>query len=538
VINEAVCEGCGDCGVQSNCPSVEPLETEFGRKRKINQSFCNKDFTCLTGFCPSFVTVEGGSLRNPVNRKAGGNVEAPQLGELPQPSQPALDVPYDIIVTGVGGTGVITIGQILAMAGHLEGKACSVLDQTGAAQKGGAVMSHVRLAAAGGALYATRVGMGAAALVLGCDLIVTATRDALLRMGEGKTRGVVNLEQTPTMAFMKNPDWQFPGAKARQDIGVACGDGVEFVEATRFALALTGDAIATNMLLVGYAWQKGWIPLGEAALMRAIELNGASVDFNKSAFAWGRLAGHDLSALRQTVVNATGAKVVEFKRSPTLDELVAARVEYLTGYQDAAYGARYRAFVDRVRGAEVAALPQAKSTRLAEAVARSLFKLMAYKDEYEVARLHSASAFKDRLGSLFEGPFRVTYHLAPPLFAKRDGQGHPIKKEYGPWMGWAMGLLARLRFLRGTPLDVFGKTPERRGERALIAQYMDTLDSLMPRLTAENIEIASEIADVPQGIRGYGHIKQKSLQAAGVRREELLREFERVCATPRELKRA
>ncbi|MGH8808606.1 MAG: indolepyruvate ferredoxin oxidoreductase family protein, partial [Noviherbaspirillum sp.] len=326
VINEAVCEGCGDCSVQSNCLSVEPLETEFGRKRQINQSSCNKDFSCVKGFCPSFITVEGGQLKKPKKASVSDDAGAAKLpilqgSNLPQPALPTTENPFGILVTGIGGTGVITIGQILAMAAHIEGKGCSVLDMSGLAQKGGPVMSHVRLADHPDDIYSTRVGTGAADLVIGCDVIVTASRDALSRMGEGRTYAAVNSTGTPTAAFVKNPDWQYPGAAAENDIRSACGnERVDFVDAGKLAAALMGDSIATNMFMLGYVWQKGWVPLSEAALMKAIELNAASVEFNKQAFVWGRNAAHDLAAVaRLAKQNDSAAHVIEFKRTPLLD---------------------------------------------------------------------------------------------------------------------------------------------------------------------------------------------------------------------------
>ncbi|HCE07197.1 MAG TPA: indolepyruvate ferredoxin oxidoreductase family protein, partial [Oxalobacteraceae bacterium] len=389
VINEAVCEGCGDCSVQSNCLSVEPLETEFGRKRQINQSSCNKDFSCVTGFCPSFVTVEGGGLKKP-KKAATANSGAATLPatKLPQPTLPSTDQPYGILVTGIGGTGVVTVGQILAMAAHVEGKGCSVLDMSGLAQKGGPVMSHVRLADSPDAIHSTRVGTGAADLVIGCDVIVTASRDALSRMGEGRTHAAVNSTSTPTAAFVRNPDWQYPGAVSESAIRAACGsEHVDLIDAGRIATALMGDTIATNMFMLGYAWQKGWVPLTEAAIIKAIELNGVSIEFNKQAFIWGRSAAHDLAAVEKlSRGKVTEAQVIEFKRVPTLDAIIAKRAEALTAYQDAAYAQQYRDFVAQVRAAESRLGDGVKSSRLTEAVARYLFKLMAYKDEYEVAR--------------------------------------------------------------------------------------------------------------------------------------------------------
>ena len=516
VINEAVCEGCGDCSKQSNCLSVEPLETELGRKRQINQSSCNKDFSCVTGFCPSFVTVEGGGLKKP--KKAETRQATPPV--LPLPTIPSTATPFGILVTGIGGTGVVTVGQILAMAAHVEGKGALVLDMSGLAQKGGPVMSHVRLADRQDALHSTRVGTGNADLVIGCDQIVTASRDALSRMGEGRTWAAVNASGATTAAFIKNPDWQFPAEGSRGAIVQACGAAnVDFIDAGQIATSLMGDAIATNMFMLGYAFQKGHVPLQEASIMKAIELNGVSVGFNKAAFEWGRTAAHDLASV---VKLTTPAKVVEFKRTPALADLVARRAELLTAYQNEAYARQYRDFVDTVRAAEE---KLGKGTRFTEAVARNLHKLMAYKDEYEVARLYTDPAFMEKIGAMFEGDVTLKFHLAPPLFAKKDKDGHLLKQEFGPWMMKAFGVLAKFKGLRGTALDPFGRTEERRTERALIQEYRRTVEALLPRLTAENLAQAVAIASVPEDIRGFGHVKERNLQAAKRKEAQLLAAF-------------
>jgi indolepyruvate ferredoxin oxidoreductase len=521
VINEAVCEGCGDCSVQSNCLSVEPLETELGRKRQINQSSCNKDFSCVTGFCPSFVTVEGGQLKKPKKAAAmpsslQGESKGPgNASHLPKPSLPATEKPYGILVTGIGGTGVVTVGQILAMAAHVEGKGCSVLDMSGLAQKGGPVMSHVRLADHPDDIHSTRVGTGAADLLIGCDVVVSGSRDALSRMDEGRTHAAVNATGTPTAAFVKNPDWQYPGSAAESDIRAACGsDRVDFIDAGRIATALMGDTIATNMFMLGYSWQKGWVPLSEAALIKAIELNGVSVEFNKQAFDWGRVAAHDLASVEKMARATAPAQVIEFKRTPGLEDIIAKRVAFLTDYQNAAYARQYRDFVEQVRAAESRLGDAAKSLRLTETVARYLFKLMAYKDEYEVARLHTNPAFAEKIAGMFEGDYKVKFHLAPPLLAKRDAKGHLIKQEFGPWMMHAFKVMAKLKSLRGTPLDIFGYTQERKTERMLIEQYRENIAALLPQLTLENLPKAVAIAAIPEDIRGYGHVKERHLKAA------------------------
>ncbi|EGF32656.1 Indolepyruvate ferredoxin oxidoreductase [Oxalobacteraceae bacterium IMCC9480] len=524
VINEAVCEGCGDCSVQSNCLSVEPLETEFGRKRQINQSSCNKDFSCVTGFCPSFVTVEGGQLKKPKKVAVSKDPASTPAMVLPQPNLPTTVTPYGILVAGIGGTGVVTVGQILAMAAHIEGKGCSVLDMSGLAQKGGPVMSHVRLADHPDDIHSTRVGTGASDLVIGCDVIVAASRDALSRMGEGRTYAVINSTSTPTAAFVKNPDWQYPGAAADAELRAACGnDRVDFVDAGKIATALMGDTIATNMFMLGYAWQKGQVPLSEAALMQAITLNGVSVDFNKQSFVWGRTAAHDLAAvIKITRINEPSAKVIEFKRTPNLDDLITTRVAFLTAYQDAGYAQQYRDFVEQVRGAENRIAGSGKPLRLTEAVAKYLFKLMAYKDEYEVARLYTNTVFASKIDGLFEGDYKIKFHLAPPLFSKKDAQGHLIKQEFGPWMMKAFGVLAKFKGLRGTAFDLFGYTTERKTERGLIVAYRQTIAALLPKLATENLSVVVAIASIPEEIRGYGHVKERHLAAAKLKEAGLL----------------
>ncbi|MGV7208150.1 indolepyruvate ferredoxin oxidoreductase family protein [Oxalobacteraceae bacterium A2-2] len=517
VINEAVCEGCGDCSVQSNCLSVEPLETELGRKRQINQSSCNKDFSCTTGFCPSFVTVEGGALKKPKKAAAG---EGADLPALPTPVLPSTAQPFGILITGIGGTGVVTVGQILAMAAHVAGKGAVVLDMSGLAQKGGPVMSHVKLADHQADLHSTRVGTGNADLVIGCDQIVTASRDALSRMDSGRTYAAINSTGATTAAFVKNPDWQFPDSSSRGEIVRACGsEHVDFVDAGRIATALMGDSIATNMFMLGYAYQKGHVPLSEAALVKAIELNGVSVAFNKAAFHWGRVAAHDL----QVVLRLTApTQVVEFKRAISLDDIVARRVELLRAYQNAAYAEQYRSFVEQVRTAEARL---GKGTRLTEAVARYYYKLMAYKDEYEVARLYSDGAFQQKVAAMFEGDIQLKFHLAPPLLARRDAQGHLVKREFGPWMMKAFGVLARFKGLRGTAFDIFGHTAERKMERALIAEYRATVSALLPKLSTDNLGQAVAIASIPEDIRGYGHVKERHLQAAKQKEAALVEAF-------------
>ncbi|WP_428416583.1 indolepyruvate ferredoxin oxidoreductase family protein [Methylibium sp.] len=506
VINELVCEGCGDCSVQSNCLSVEPVETPFGRKRRINQSSCNKDYSCLKGFCPSFVTVTGGTPKKPQRDAAHDPYRGPPL---PEPVLPVAETAWGIVVAGVGGTGVITIGQLLGMAAHLEGKGIVTQDAAGLAQKGGATWSHIQIANRPEAIYCTKVGTAEADLVIACDPIVAAKRDTLAVMREGRTHVALNTHGAPTAAFVGNPDWQFQGGRCETVIEQACGGAAQVgrFDADRLATALLGDAIYTNPLMLGYAWQKGWVPLSQAALLRAIELNGVQVELNKAAFAWGRHAAHDLAAVQ--ALTAT-AQVIAFVKKPALDELLATRIDFLTGYQNAAYAQTYRAFVDKVRTAEA----PLKSTRLAETVARYLFKLMAYKDEYEVARLHVDPAFHAKIAAQFDGEVKLGYHLAPPGLAKKNSRGELVKRPFGAWMLVAFRLLARLKGLRGTGFDPFGRTEERRTERALIDEYRACIDELLATLDPQRLALAVEIAAIPEDIRGYGHVKARHLTAA------------------------
>jgi indolepyruvate ferredoxin oxidoreductase len=523
VINDLVCEGCGDCGVKSNCVSVLPLETEFGRKRTIDQSSCNKDYSCVKGFCPSFVTVQGGALRKGKSASVGD-----QTGTLfpavAEPSLPALDKPYGILVTGVGGTGVVTIGAIIGMAAHLEGKGFGALDMAGLAQKGGAVWSHLQIAADPDDIKTVRLGSGGARLVLGCDLVVSSSQKTMDTTRHGSTRMVVNTHQQMTGEFTRNVDFKFPASSLRRTITNGVGDAqAEFVDATRIATALIGDSIATNMFMLGFAYQRGLVPVSADAIVKAIELNGAAVKMNQAAFLWGRRAAVDQGAVERMIApkapQDTGARL-----SQSLDEVIQRRVEFLTDYQNAAYAQRYRALVERVRQAEAA---KAKgSSGLTEAVARYAFKLMAYKDEYEVARLYTQTGFAQRIEAQFEGDYKLHFHLAAPMLSKRDPvTGELRKREYGPWIFTAFKLLARLRGLRGSPLDIFGYTHERRTERQLITDYERLIDEMLERLSPDTHAVAVQLAAIPEEIRGYGHIKLRNLEAARAKQQKLLEQF-------------
>ena len=521
IINELVCEGCGDCGVKSNCVSVQPLETEWGRKRTIDQSSCNKDFSCVKGFCPSFVTVHGAKLK-----KGAGVAADHDLAVLPEPKLPPMARTYNIIVTGVGGTGIVTIGGILGMAAHLEGRGVGVLDMAGLAQKGGAVFSYIRFAEKPQGIHAIRVAAGRADLVLGGDIVVAGTRKILAAVKRGATQMVVNTAEFLPGEFTRNADFSLPTERLKRTITADAGpDKTHFIDASRLATALFGQSIGTNMFLVGYAYQLGAIPLSAAAIERAIELNGEAVAMNQAAFHWGRRAAVDRAQVEALAKPATAAASDARHLSESFDETVARRVKFLTAYQNAAYAARYRAVVDKVKAAEAARAPG--KCGLADAVARYLFKLMAYKDEYEVARLYSDGAFLQQVAGTFAGDnLRFEFHLAPPLLARRDRTtGLPRKMSFGPWLLSAFRLLAKLKFLRGTPFDPFGRTRERRTERKLIEDYVSMLDQALAALTPDNHHLAVGLAAIPEKIRGFGYVKERHLLAAKADEAALLEQF-------------
>ncbi len=505
LINELVCEGCGDCGVQSNCLSVEPLETEFGRKRTINQSTCNKDISCVKGFCPSFVTVEGGRVKK--TAKGVSRIALPDLA-LSAPTLPDATQAWGMVVAGVGGTGVITIGQLLGMAAHIEGKGVVTQDAAGLAQKGGATWSHVLIANHPDDIRTTRVGLAAADLVIGCDPIVVAGKETLQRMRAGRTHVALNAHSAPTAAFVRNANWQNPGDDCVADIVHAVGaEGVSAFDADRIATQVLGDSIFVNPLVLGFAWQKGWVPLGLDALMRAIELNDMAVEQNKTAFEWGRHCAAHAEAVQALLAPA---QVVQFHKPEGVDAVIDKRVAFLTDYQNKTYAHSYRALVERVRAVEAAL----HKTTLTEAVARNLFKLMAYKDEYEVARLHTDAAFLQKIDRMFEGDYTLNYHLAPPLIATTNTQGELQKQKFGPLMLSGFKLLKHFKGLRGTALDVFGYTDERRSERALIQDYRADVEALLAQLDTTNHALAVQIARIPEQIKGFGHVKARHLAAA------------------------
>lgn len=525
VINAAVCEGCGDCGVQSNCLSILPLETDLGRKRQIEQSSCNKDYSCAEGFCPSFVSVLGGTLRRPASVSLSRADLERALAPFPQPAAHALHRPFEILVAGVGGTGIVTVGALITMAAHLEGKGASTLDFMGFAQKGGAVMSHVRVSSSPSRLNQVRIDLRQADAVFACDLVVAAMPDSLAVMEYGHTQVVVNQREIPTADFTRERDASIDKAGLLEKLGSAAGpDNLLPLDAHDVAACFLGDPVGGNILLLGYAWQKGLVPVGLVALMSAIELNGVAIDMNQRAFLLGRLAAADQQALDGLLKPGTAqSQVIQFAPPRSLADTVDARVRLLTSYQSAAYARRYAQAVAAVEAREIALEGDHSRMQVSKAVARNLYKVMAYKDEYEVARLHAEPAFHAQIAAQFDGNYQLAFHLAPPLIARRDSRtGIPRKITVGSWMLPAFGLLARLKPLRGTPLDIFGYTHERRRERGLRDRYIDFVLRLATGLRADNKETALALAQLPDGVRGYGHVKLAALDAVDAQWNTLL----------------
>jgi len=520
VINDLVCEGCGDCGQKSNCVSVQPLMTEWGRKRTIDQSSCNKDYSCLKGFCPSFVTVHGAKL------KKGESVAEPaHWAALPEPSKPLANHPYSMIVTGVGGTGIVTLGAVLGMAAHLDGKGVGIIDMAGLAQKGGAVFSYIRIANTPEDIHAIRVSAGGADLVLGGDIVVVGNKKVLSAIKPGNTRVIVNTAEFLPGDFTRNPDFSLPTEQLKRAITGAAGNAKShFVDASRLAVALLGNSIGANMFMLGYAYQLGALPVSGEALEKAIELNGEAVAMNLAAFSYGRRAAIDPAAVQALVAPAQTEANDSLKLSESFDEAIARREAFLTAYQSRRYARKYRALVNAVAKAEAEKTPG--MTGLAEAVARYLFKLMAYKDEYEVARLYTDTGFLQRVRAQFDGDLRLEFHLAPPMLAKADpATGEPKKMSFGPWVLRLFGALKKFRFLRGTPLDPFGYSAERRTERQLIASYRALIETVLSELSPGNHATAVALASIPEKIRGFGPVKQRHLAAAKAEEVALLEQF-------------
>jgi indolepyruvate ferredoxin oxidoreductase len=516
-IQAEVCEGCGDCSVKSNCMSVEPLETELGRKRQINQSSCNKDFSCVDGFCPSFVTVHGGALKR---RGPAIEAESRTWSELPLPTLPDTAEGYNVLIAGIGGTGIVTIGAVLGMAAHLDGRATSVLDVTGMAQKYGSVMLHLRIAPAGERLRSARLGTGEVDLLIGCDLIVAAGDEALDKMRANRSHVVVNTAINPTAEFTKAPDWNVSASGLVNRLRSKAGDHVHTMPASRIATALMGDAIAINMFLLGYAWQLGRVPVGLAAIDKAIELNGVEVAFNRASFEWGRRMAVDPIAVEREAGGSEefgAGHVIEFasRRLERIEDIVADRSRRLAEYQSEAYAQRYRTIVERAQAFDTKLEAQGK---LAKSVARYYYKLLANKDEYEVARLFSAPAFRKKLNTEFEGDYKLHLHLGAWPFGRGDpATGSLRKREIGPWIFTAMHVLQAMRGLRGTWLDPFRNNRERVFARRLLADYEEDLQAIFDHATPATADDAAALAALPEKIRGYGHVRE--IQATATSRE-------------------
>ncbi|MDT8999781.1 indolepyruvate ferredoxin oxidoreductase family protein [Paucibacter sp. APW11] len=528
-INEAVCEGCGDCGQASNCLSVVPVETDWGRKRAIEQSSCNKDFSCVNGFCPSFVSVHEPVLKKRAGASYSAEDLARELAAIGAPAAWQWTGPFDLLVTGVGGTGVVTVGALVSMAAHLEGKQASVLDFMGFAQKGGSVLSFVRVAPTQDLLNQVRIDTQQADVLLACDMVVGASPDALGTVKPGRTVILANTHELPTAAFVRNPDANLQGdsllAKMRHAVGGDTGL-LDTVDAQAIAQQLMGDTMPSNIIMLGACWQRGLIPLSETALMRAIELNGVAIEGNKTAFALGRLAIAAPEALRRLAGAPQGVvQVLNFDKLDGEDGLIARRSAFLTDYQDAAYAQRYRRLVERARQAEAGLGEAGKAERLTKAVARYYAKLLAYKDEYEVARLYTDGKFEAAMKAQFENWERLSFHMAPPLLSKPGADGKAKKIELGSWTFQAFKLLARFKGLRGGMLDIFGKTEERRMERQLISDYEALIDELLAHLSADKLELAVKLARLPETIRGYGHVKLANVVTVRAQWKDLLDRF-------------
>ncbi|WP_444921721.1 indolepyruvate ferredoxin oxidoreductase family protein [Microbulbifer sp. CnH-101-G] len=517
LINQRVCEGCGDCSVQSSCIAVEPLETLYGRKRQINQSSCNKDMRCADGFCPSFVTVEGGELKKPPVQSLAESLDA-AIVSLPAAPVAALEQPLSILVAGIGGSGVLTVAALLGMAAHLEDKGSTTLYFTGLSQKNGAVVAHVKVGARPEAITTARIRDGAAELLLGCDMVTAAGQRP--KFATGKMRALVNTAEVPVAAFVRNNELAFPADTTQQSIESLCAEYFAF-DANKYAQALFGDTVASNLMIMGFACQKGLLPIGEAALERAIELNGVAVENNLRAFRAGRLLATDPRAIEKLAVPAQPVKMIEPQES--VEQLIARLSSELSEYQNAAYARQFTQSIAPLQRAESALAGTAGE--LTRTAANSLFKAMAYKDEYEVARLYSGEDFQRQLRETFSGDYSLKFHMAPPVLARPDASGRVRKMQFGPWMGRLMPLLARGKVLRGTVLDVFGYTKERRAERDWARQVAQAVESVAAQLSTDNIAAARELLEIPMQVRGYGHVREQKFALVQERWQKLFTQF-------------
>ncbi|WP_171228689.1 indolepyruvate ferredoxin oxidoreductase family protein [Ruegeria sp. HKCCA4008] len=495
-INTDVCEGCGDCGVQSNCVSIVPKQTELGRKRAIDQSSCNKDFSCLNGFCPSFVTLEGAKIR----KEATTEIDLP---DLPMPELPAIKGTHNVVITGVGGTGVVTLGAILAQAAQIDGKGAGMMEMAGLAQKGGAVHIHCRLANRPEDISAIRVATGEAHALIGGDLVVSAGAKTLGLTRTGRTGAVVNSHETVTGDFTRDTEFRIPADQLELALQARLKEDVSLFDATDLARAVMGDSIYSNMMIFGATWQRGLLPVSHQAIFDAIELNGTAVERNKRAFDIGRWAVLHPEEV-QSILSPTVAEMPK-----TLDQIIAFRAQHLTDYQSARLAKRYRKLVDSIEDTEVR-----------EAVAKGYHKLLSYKDEYEVARLLLTS--REKAAAEFDGDFRMTFHLAPPIFGGTGSNGRPKKRAFSESVMGPLKVLTKLKALRGTPFDIFGYSSERKMERALIRQYEKDMREVLPLMSQDTRDAISALARLPLDIRGFGPVLQENEAKAAKRREELL----------------
>ena len=520
-INHHVCEGCGDCSVQSNCLSVVPRQTELGRKRKIDQSSCNKDLSCVNGFCPSFVTIEGGQPRKSRGMDTG-SVLTGKLADIPEPVLPELVGSYDLLVGGVGGTGVVTVGQLITMAAHLEGRGTSVLDFTGFAQKGGTVLSYVRMAPSPDKLHQVRISNGQADAVIACDLVVASSQKALSVLRSNHTRVVANEAELPTADYVLFRDADMQADKRLDLIRNAVGDdNFAQLDANGIAEKLLGDTVFSNVMMLGFAWQRGLLPLSQAALMKAIELNGVAIERNKEAFGWGRVAATDVKVITD-LLNTGEARVEEVKPEPGLEELIDIRHKHLVNYQNRRWADRYTNMVKQVRKAEET-LGETNQL-LTRAVAQQLYRFMAFKDEYEVARLFAETDFMKEVNNTFEGDFKVHFHLAPPIMNRgTDAQGRPKKRQFGPWMFQAFKLLAKFRVLRGTAIDPFSYSTDRKMDRAQLKDYQQLVERIVSGLEASNYDTFLQLAELASEVRGYGPVREQAAEAVQEKQTQLIK---------------
>ncbi len=519
-INPLVCEGCGDCGVQSNCIAIEPLETNFGRKRQINQSACNKDFSCTKGYCPSFITITGGSLKKK-GKALTNNLYDHSNIKLPTPLVPELDQPFNILITGIGGSGVITLGAILGTAAHLEGKGSSTLDVAGLAQRNGPVTSHLRVANSSDDLHATRIASGSADLIIGCDIVVTTGIEAMSKISPHRTNMVINNHVAPTSTFATDPNLDLSSTRMIKGLKkVGSEKLMHFINATKFAGALMGNAISANLFLVGYAIQKGLFPISLTAIERAIELNGVSVDMNKESIYWGRLAAIDINKVK-SVADIDKDKIV---KRESLETVIKDRFNFLIDYQDEKYAKTYKSFIDNVIKKDNLIKNQREDFSVA--VAKYYFKLMSYKDEYEVARLHTSKEIKEYIEDQLEGNYKIEYSLAPPILRGRDKTtGRYPKKKLPSITYYFFNVLKRFKFLRGTRFDIFGMTKHRNIERALISEYKDMINKVLNSLNNDNYNAAIKIASLPDHIKGYDVVKEANIEKTKLLKEQYFNEF-------------